>query len=161
MARGGDVPLPLRLLRARASMACGGDVALPLKEQERRQPASVSWVMQSSQERWPTSARWSCGRLSKSGGVAARVGEVDDAVVSRAEASVACVGEVGGVSLPGTAHGPCPRYRVDRIPYIPVALLEKVHAFQAAWKRHPTHLTAAETFVDSVTGREEWVHRAA
>jgi hypothetical protein len=32
---------------------------------------------------------------------------------------------------------------VDRIPSVPGALLEKVHAFQAAWKRHPTHLTAA------------------
>jgi hypothetical protein len=29
------------------------------------------------------------------------------------------VGEVGGVSLPGTAHGPCPRRRVDRIPSVP------------------------------------------
>ena len=38
-----------------------------------------------------------------------------------ASALVGRVGEVAGVSLPGTAHDPCPRRRVDRIPSIPGA----------------------------------------
>jgi hypothetical protein len=49
----------------------------------------------------------------------ARDGEVLVLSFLRAEASVARGGEVGGVSLPGTAQGPCPRRRVDRIPSVP------------------------------------------
>jgi hypothetical protein len=42
------------------------------------------------------------------------------------------------VCLPGTAHGPCPRRRADRTPFVPGALLEKVPAFQAAGQTyHP------------------------
>src|SRR5688572_30305557 len=42
-----------------------------------------------------------------------------------------------GCALSGTAHGPCPRRRVDRTPSIPGALLEKGPSFSSCRKRTP------------------------